>query len=158
MNALIPRMTRHSRLAPLRNVHSADRLFDDLWRGFAVAPGRASEAPRADFVPRVDIRETEEEIVLTAELPGVDDKDFEVILEDDVLILKGEKRTETEADEQGVHRVEILSGSFERRFALPFEADADAVKAAYKNGVLTVTVLKPTEAKPQVRQIEVSTA
>jgi HSP20 family protein len=151
-------MTRRSRLAPLRDVRSADRLFDDLWRGFAVAPGWASEAPRADFVPRVDIRETEEEIVLTAELPGVDDKDFEVILEDDVLILKGEKRTETEADEKGVHRVEILSGSFERRFALPFEADPDAVKASYTNGVLTVTVLKPTEAKPQVRQIAVSTA
>lgn len=158
MNALIPRMTRRSRLAPLRDVRSADRLFDDLWRGVAVAPSWASEAQRADFVPRVDIRETEEEIVLTAELPGVDDKDFEVILEDDVLILKGEKRTETEADEKGVHRVEILSGSFERRFALPFEADPEAVKAAYKNGVLTVTVLKPTEAKPQVRQIEVSTA
>ncbi len=158
MNALIPRMTRRSRLAPLRNVHSADRLFDDLWRGFAVAPGWASEAPRADFVPRVDIRETEEEIVLTAELPGVEDKDFEVVLEDDVLILKGEKRTETETDEKGVHRVEILSGSFERRFALPFEADPEAVKAAYKNGVLTVTVPKPTEAKPQIRQIEVSTA
>ena len=158
MNALIPRLTRRSVHPPLRNVRSADRLFDDLWRGFALTPGSATAVSRASFAPRVDIRETDEEIVLTAELPGVEEKDFDVVLEDDVLILKGEKRSEHEVEEKGYHRVETLSGSFERRFALPFAADPDAVKAAYKNGVLVVTVPKPSEAKPQVRQIEITTA
>jgi HSP20 family protein len=157
MNALIPRLTRRSAHPAPRSVRPADRLFDDLWRGFALTPGWATDAPRGGFVPRVNIRETEEELVLTAELPGVEEKDFEVVLEDDVLILKGEKRSEHESDEQGYHRVETFAGRFERRFALPFEADPDAVKAAYKNGVLKVTVLKPSEAKPQVRQIEVTT-
>ncbi len=158
MNALIPRLYRRSALPSLRGVRSADGLFDDLWRGFDLAPGWTTDASRVGFAPRVDIRETEEEIVLTAELPGVEDKDFEVVLEDDVLILKGEKRSEHEVDEKGVHRVETLYGSFERRFALPFAADPDAVRAAYKHGVLTVTVPKPSEAKPQVRQIEVTSA
>jgi HSP20 family protein len=158
MNALIPRLTRRSAHLPLRNVRSADTLFDDLWRGFALTPESATTPSRAGFAPRVNIRETDEEIVLTAELPGVEEKDFEVVLEDDVLILKGEKRSETEAEEKGIHRVEILSGRFERRFALPFEADPEAVTAAYKNGVLAVTVPKPSEAKPRVRQIEISTA
>ena len=157
MNALIPRLTRRGAPA-LRTVRSADRLFDDLWRGFALAPSWATDSPQAGFVPRVNIRESDEALVLSAELPGVEEKDFEVILEDDVLILKGEKKSEHEAEEEGYHRVEIYSGRFERRFALPFEADPEAVKAAYKNGVLTVTVPKPSEAKPQVRHIEISTA
>jgi len=156
MNALIPHLNRRSTLSPLRGVRSADRLFDDLWRGFALAPERAM-APRAGFVPRVNVRETEEEIVLTAELPGLEEKDFEVVLENDVLTLKGEKRSEHEVDEKGYHRVEIVSGRFERRFALPFEADPDAVKAAYKNGVLSITVPKPSEARPEIRQIEITT-
>jgi len=157
MNALIPRLNRRSAQPALRSVHSADRLFDDLWRGFAVPPTWAKDSPQAGFVPRVDIREDDEAVVLSAELPGVEEKDFEVVLEDDVLILKGEKRSEHESDEKGYHRVETFSGSFERRFALPFDADPDAVKASYKNGVLTVTVPKPSEAKPQVRQIEITT-
>ena len=156
MNALIPRLYRRSALPSLRDVRSADRLFDDLWRGFGLAPGELASA-HPGFAPRMDIRETDEELVFKAELPGVEEKDFEVVLEDDVLILKGEKRTERESEDKGVHRVEIRSGNFERRFALPFEADPEAVKAAYRNGILTVTVPKPTEAKPQVRQIEITT-
>jgi HSP20 family protein len=157
MNALIPRLYRRSALPSLRNVRAADRMFDDLWRGFGVGPEAGHDAASGAFTPRVNIRESEDEIVLQAELPGVEEKDFEVVLEDDVLILKGEKRSEREADEKGYHRVEILSGRFERRFALPFETDPETVKAAYRNGVLTVTVPKPTEAKPQVRQIEITT-
>lgn len=157
MNDLIPRLYRRSALSSLRDVRSADRIFDDLWRGFALGPSWSMDARRGEFAPRVNIRETDEELILTAELAGVEEKDFEVVLEDDVLILKGEKRDQRESDLRGYHRVEILSGSFERRFALPFEADPEAVKAAYKNGVLTVTVPKPSEARPQVRQIEITT-
>lgn len=156
MNALIPRRILRGAAPALRDVRSVDRIIDDLWRGFAVAPSRAAEVSRNGFTPRVDVRETEEEIVFSAELPGVEEKDFEVVLEDGVLTLKGEKRTEHTTEEKGYRRVESHSGSFERRFALPFEADPDSVKAAYKNGVLTVTVPKPAEAKPEVRQIPIT--
>ena len=156
MNALIPRRIRRSAAPALRDARSIDRLFDDLGLGFAVTPTWAAEDTGNGFRPRVDIRETDEEIRLTAELPGVDEKDFEVVLEDDVLTLKGEKRSEHETEEKGYRRVETFSGSFERRFALPFEVDPDAVKAAYENGVLTVTVPKPAEPKPVTRRIPIA--
>ena len=134
---MIPRRYRGSAFPALRGVRAETRLA---------------------FAPRVNLRETDDEFVVTAELPGLEEKDFEVVLEDDVLILKGEKKSHQESEVKGWRRVETTTGSFERRFALPFEADADAVKAAYKNGVLTVTVVKPAEAKPQVAQIEVTTS
>ena len=156
MNALIPRRYVSGAVPLLRDVRSVDRLFDDLWRGVSAGSTTGVAGNRGGFVPSVSIHENDDEIVLKAELPGLEEKDFEVVLEDDVLTLKGEKKTQHESEEEGWRRVETSAGRFERRFALPFEADADAVKAAYKNGVLTVTVLRPKEARPQVTQIEVT--
>lgn len=120
-----------------------DRLFADVWRGFAVLPDNVS-----DFAPRVDIRETDEEYRVTAELPGLEEKDFEVTLDGDILTIKGEGSTHVEASR----------GSFCRSFQLPIEVDPDAVKAAYKNGVLTVTLPKPPEAESGARTIPVASS
>ncbi len=130
-----------------------DRLFADVWRGFAIAPDNPS-----DFAPRVDIRETDEEYRVTAELPGLEEKDFEVTLDGDTLTIKGEKRVEGEEKGEGSTHVETSRGSFSRSFQLPIEVDPDAVKAAYKNGVLTLTLPKPPEAESGARTIPVASS
>ena len=136
---------------PLGGFGELDRLLADVWRGFGVAPDRAS-----DFAPRVDISETEQEYRVTAELPGLEEKDFEVSLDGDVLTVKGEKRVEHEEKGEGFTHVETSRGSFCRSFRLPVEVDPDAVKAAYKHGVLTVTLPKPPEAESGARTIPVN--
>jgi HSP20 family protein len=134
-------------------VRSIDALFSDIWRGFGVP---ASPGALPGFSPRLDVRETDEEYVIAAELPGLEESDFEVSLDDDVLTLKGEKRTSHEDEREGLRHVETRSGSFQRRLRLPVPVDADAVKASFKNGVLTVTVRKPAEPEPTVRSIPVT--
>ena len=156
---LVPHRSARSVLPTLRSgwtmggTHGElDRLFDDIWRGIGIARA-ANEG--GDFAPRVDISETDEEYRVTAELPGLEEKDFEISLEGDVLTLKGEKKSEHEAKGEGYTYVETSSGSFQRAFRLPVEVDPEAVKATFKNGVLTVTLPKPAEAVAQARTIPV---
>lgn len=135
-----------------------DRLFDEFWSGFR-RPAVAGARPER-FVPRIDLEESKDEYRLTAELPGLEEKDFEVVIEDGVLTLKGEKHHEkTEEDEaRGYRRVERVSGAFERRIRFGHAISADDVKASYKNGVLSVVLPKPEDAKSKVREIPVETA
>ena len=106
-----------------------DLLFDRLWRGFAAPDAWRSSADTFD--PRVDVSEGEDEIRFSAELPGLAEEDFEVVLEADRLTIKGEKKDEREEKREGYHRVESLFGSFERSFRLPEGVDPDAVTARY---------------------------
>jgi len=151
---MVPRRSRRSTVPALRDVRNVDALFDDLWRGFKVAPA----AVLPGFRPSMDVRETDEEIVLTAELPGLEEGDFEVSLEEDVLTLKGEKKTEHTEESEGYRHVETRRGSFERRFRIPVAVDPEQVNAAFRNGVLTITLPKPEEARPQVRSIPISSS
>jgi HSP20 family protein len=157
-------MTMHSHLLVPRRLDrrasvfrsGLPQAFDDLWRGLGVP-----EAPRSRigaFHPSVDISETDEEIRLTAELPGLGEEDFEVTLDGDRLTIKGEKKDEREEKEKGYHRVESLAGTFQRSFRLPADVDPETVTASYDKGVLTVTVPKPEEAQPQVRSIPITTS
>lgn len=131
-----------------------DRLFDDVGRGWAVAPFRFLEPKSTgELVPRLDVSETEKEIKVAAELPGMDEKDVNVTLEGDVLTLKGEKKAEAEEKGKNFHRVERTYGSFQRVITLPAEVDATKVTAGFKKGVLTVTLAKSPAA--QTRKIEV---
>lgn len=131
-----------------------DRLFDDVGRGWTLAPFRVFE-PRTtgELAPRLDVSETEKEIKVTAELPGMDEKDVNVTLEGDVLTLTGEKKAEAEEKGKNFHRVERTYGSFHRVVRLPSEVDATKVTAGFKKGVLTVTLAKSPAA--QTRKIEV---
>jgi len=104
-----------------------------------------------EWMPMVDIDETEDAFVVKAELPGVDKDDVSVTIEDGVMTIKGEKRTETKDKKR--HRVECSYGSFVRSFTLHQSSTADKVVAEYKNGILHLTIPKSEEAKP--RQIEV---
>lgn len=133
-----------------------DELFDD-WTRYLPERGRAETA--ALLAPKIDVSESEKDIRVTAELPGVEEKDVEVTLEDDALLIKGEKRSETEEkdekDGRRFHRIERSYGAFQRSFALPAEVLADKVTADFKNGVLTVLLPKSPEAVRKARKIAV---
>ena len=134
-------------LASLRR--EMDRLFDDFRRGWPEA------GEGGVMTPRVDVSETDTELKVEAELPGVAEKDVEVTLRDGGLTIKGEKRHEKEEKGKSYYLAERSYGSFTRTIPLPFEADPDTVEARFAKGVLTVTVPKPPEAKAKTKKIEV---
>ena len=137
---------------------AAEREFDRLFRdSFTTFGGeREAEPSTRPWAPAVDIYETENSIVLKAELPGIDPKDVEVRVEDNTLYLKGERKFEKETKDENYHRVERSYGSFARSFSLPNSIDADKVVAEYKDGVLNLTLPKREEAKPKTIRINVS--
>lgn len=105
--------------------------------------------------PRMNIEDRGNEIRVTAELPGVSDGDVEVTLDDDMLIIAGEKRQEEEVDEGGMRLVERAFGRFRRAIQLPFAPDPDRVQAQFRDGVLTIAIPKDAEQQNRQRQIEV---
>ena len=144
------------RWEPFRDLVTAQRDFDRLFRGAFSSQLGETELSTRSWAPPVDIYETEDAIVLRAELPGVDPKEVEVRVEDNTLYLKGERKFEKEVKEQNYHRVERSYGSFARSFSLPNSIDADKVKAEFKEGLLTLTMPKREEAKPKTIKIDVS--
>ena len=129
-----------------------NRLFEDFFsRDFFVEPFRGM----GEFRPAMDVSETDDMIVIKAELPGLESRDVEVSLNGDVLTLKGEKREEKEEKTKSFHRVERSYGSFERSVRLPAGVKPDKVDASFKNGVLTVQLPKAEEAKRKSVKINV---
>lgn len=130
-----------------------DTLLEDFDRG---------ELMKGDFQVRTNVSETDTEVRITAELPGIERDDVDVEITGDTITIKGEKtseKDETETEEgREYHRLERRSGSFRRTTRLPFEVDPDKVVADIKNGVLTVTVPKPAELAKPARKVEVKTA
>lgn len=120
-----------------------DRLFEDFDRGLGMTPSRETRA----WAPAVDIFEDEKEIVLSADLPDMEEKDLDIRVEDGHLILKGERKFEDEEKKENYHRVERRYGSFQRTFALPDTVDSEKVLAKYDKGVLKITL--PKTAKPK---------
>jgi HSP20 family protein len=143
---------------PFMALHrEVNRLFDDVFRGFDnFGTGRfpSLAAGRSIGWPNVEVSETDKEIRVTAELPGLEEKDVEVLLNDDVLTLRGEKRSETEdRDRQFSER---FYGQFERRIALDAEVDEDKVEARFKNGLLTVNLPKTERAQSKAKRIAIN--
>ena len=128
-----------------------DRLFDDAF--FGVSPWRSVET--AQVTPRLDVGETDKEMTVTVELPGVDEKDIELSLTADMLTIKGEKKEEREEKRGERHLMERSYGSFTRTLRLPFEIDADRIDASFDRGVLTVHLPKPKELQQAARKIEI---
>jgi len=133
-----------------------DRFFDDWLRAYP--PGAAREG--VAFAPRMDVREDEKEIVLSAELPGVDEKDIQVALTEDVLTIKGEKKSERreEKKDDGYTLTERSFGAFQRTLRLPFTVGENAVSATFDKGVLTVTVRKPPAKAAAAKTIPIGKA
>ena len=144
-----------------------DRLFEDFGRGLWISPFHRSVFEIEPFwrreltwnvAPAVDITESDKAYEITAELPGVDDKNVEVKLANGRMMIKGEKREEKEEKKKGFYLHERCFGSFERSFRLPEGVDADKIEAAFKKGVLTVTLPKAPEALKAEKRITVKAA
>ena len=121
-----------------------NRLFEDA---FPTLRFEDSELMQATWSPAVDIYETESELVLTAELPGVNEKDVEIKVEDNTLSIKGERKLEKETKEENYHRIERAYGSFFRLFTLPNYIDYENIHAEFANGLLKVHMPKKPEDK-----------
>lgn len=126
-----------------------NRMFGEFGRNLP-----AQFADR-DVSPRIDVAETDSAVEVTAELPGIDEKDVEVVLRDDLLTIKGEKKSEREEKKKDYHLVERSFGSFSRTIQLPFDADSETVKANFAKGVLRVSIAKPAQVKEKTVKIPV---
>ena len=127
-----------------------NRLFDDAGRGW-----RSDEpAATTSWSPSVDIFETEGEIVVKSELPGMDRKDISLHLENNVLTLRGERKFEKETKEENYHRIERSYGNFSRSFSIPATVDEEKIRADYKDGVLKIVLPKKEQAK--AKQIKIA--
>lgn len=129
-----------------------NRMFNEFGRGW---PARFAEG---EVSTKIDVVETDAAIEVTAELPGIDEKDVDVMLRDDVLTIRGEKKSEREEKKTDYRLVERSFGSFSRSIRLPFEADSEAVKAHFAKGLLKVTIAKPAQAKEKTVKIPVRSA
>jgi len=137
--------------------HEIDRVFDDFrrsapWPGFLIPNGGAR------FAPLMDVVETDKSIKIDAELPGMTEKDIDVSVVDNILTVKGEKKSETEKKEADYHMVERSYGAFTRSLALPFDVDASMVDAKFDKGVLKITLPKSQEAKAKTKKIKIKSA
>jgi HSP20 family protein len=132
-----------------------DRLFDDFTRGWP-SMGWPTAGRTAELIPSMDVAETEKEIEITAELPGLEEKDVQVHVADNVLTIKGEKKSEKEQKEKNYRMFERGYGSFSRTIELPAGTNPDTIQASLSNGVLKVIVPKPAPA--QVKKVEVKAA
>ena len=158
LKALVPFRDRQTLARPELNVfgplqREVDRLFDEFARGFGtLAAGNGS------LMPSMDISETDKEFVITAELPGLERKDVEISLEDNVLTIRGEKKIEASPDDKNknVHVSERSYGVFYRVLELPGKVDPASVQATMSKGVLKITIPKPVQ--PESKKIEVKEA
>ena len=135
-----------------------NRLFDDVFSGFGGfgLPGAFAPAlQQMPAAPKIDVSETENEIQIKAEMPGIDQNNVEVLLEDDRLIIRGEKKEEREDKDRNYHVRERVQGVFSRTLPLPFAPDPNQVKAEFKDGVMTITIPKPQEVKQKQHRIDV---
>ena len=120
-----------------------NRFFDEFFGE------RRSELAEGAWVPSVDVSETDKELKVRAELPGMTQDDIELNLQDNVLTLKGEKKQEKKEEKENYHRTECCYGSFTRSLTLPVSVDQDKVQATFKDGILEITLPKSEEVKPK---------
>jgi HSP20 family protein len=131
-----------------------DQFFNDPFTMLSVPTLRSV----ADFMPRIDVSETETSMQVTAELPGMDENDIQLTLENDSLIISGEKKNDVEEKGKNFHRVERSYGSFQRIIPLVSEIQSDKVEASFRNGVLKITLPKTAAAAKQTRKIEIKSS
>ena len=138
-----------------------DQVFSNFMRGWPRMDWMAEFEPfqltGSGLAPSVDVSETDKSYEIKAELPGVDSKDIELTLKDNVLSLKAEKKSERDEQGKDYHLSERRYGVLQRSFQLPDNADADAITTAFSQGVLTITLPKTEKVSPSTRRIEVKT-
>ena len=142
---------RGEEVSPFLTLHrEMNRLFDDVFNTF----GAPSLLGRMPAWPSIEVVQSEKDVRISAELPGLDEKNVEVLVDDDVLTIRGEKRSETEDQERRFS--ERYYGRFERVIPLPFAVKEDKVEASFNNGVLTITLPKSAKAEEKAKRIPVN--
>jgi HSP20 family protein len=142
-------------LAPFKDFERMRREMDRLWDSFFEGGLRKRTEGGGEWLPSLDVAETKNEIVVKAEVAGMDPKDIDISLSDGVLTIKGEKKQEKEEKEADYHLTERSYGSFTRLVQLPKEVQSDKISASYKNGILKITLPKSEEAKKKEIKIKV---
>jgi HSP20 family protein len=143
-----------ARWEPFRGVTTLQDQINHLFNDAFERTGEQSNL--SAWAPAVDIYETEQELVVKADLPDVDPKDLDIRVENNILTIRGERKFEKKVNEENYLRVERSFGSFARSFTLANTVNPDAIKAEYQNGVLTLTIPKREEAKPKQVKVNVS--
>ena len=148
-------MTTITRLQPFRGFTAlqdqVNRIFNETVRN------QGDESTLTAWAPSVDIYETPNELVVKADLPEVEEKDIDVRVENNLLTIRGERKFDKSVAEDNYLRIERTYGTFSRSFSLPNTVSADAIRAEYKNGVLTVNLPKREESKPRQVKVNVTT-
>lgn len=134
-------------------ISEMDDMIKKMWYGFPFS--NLQEDLDIGWSPRLDVSETAEAMEIVADLPGMEKKDINVSLEDDLLIIKGERKEEKEQKNRQYHTIERRSGSFYRSLRLPVEVQIEKSQATFKDGVLTLKLPKTAESKKKVAQIEI---
>jgi len=147
-------MNTLTRWDPFHNLSTlqeqVNRLFESNF------PTRKDSAALTAWAPAVDIYETENELVLKADLPDINEKDLDVRVENNMLTIRGERKFEQKVNEDNYLRIERTYGSFSRSFSLPNTVNTEAIKAEYRNGVLTIELPKRAESKPKQVKVAVT--
>ena len=167
MNTTILPLRRRGNTMPVRRENDSpvmaiqnemNRMFDQFFNDpFGILPITTAKNI-SDFMPRIDVSETETAMNVTAELPGMEEKDVQLSLENDALVISGEKKNDVEEKGKNFHRIERSYGSFQRIIPLVSEIQADKVEAVFRNGVLTVTLPKTPAAAKQTRKIAIKSS
>jgi HSP20 family protein len=133
--------------------YEMNRLFN---ASLGRSPRKGQEITESAWAPAVDVYNNKDNLVIKADLPGMTQKEIDVSVEDGVLKIRGEKKKEEEVKENNYYRFERAYGSFERSFSLPTNVDATKIKAAYKDGVLQLTLPKKEETKPKQIKVDIA--
>jgi HSP20 family protein len=136
--------------------HEMNRIFDDFFRGWDVTPFGTAKSGFGFFQPSIDVKESDTEIIVQAELPGLEEKDIEVLLSNDALTVKGEKKEEKEEKGKTYYHMERTYGAFHRVIPLPGGINQKKVEAQFKNGVLSITLQKTEQAKARGKKISIT--
>lgn len=134
---------------PFRDLITLRERMNHLFEEAFTSRKEEKDMVASSWTPSVDIYETENALALTAEIPGIDEKDIEIKIEDSTLTLKGERKFEKETKEENYHRIERSYGSFSRSFTIPRYIDEDKIKAVHEDGILKITMPKKAELKPR---------
>jgi HSP20 family protein len=140
---------------PFRELERMRREMDRLWESFFEERPRRKIEELGEWGPSLDLSETKNDLIVRAEVPGIDPKGIDISLSNDVLTIKGEKKQEKEEAEENYHFIERSYGAFSRSIRLPREVQSDKINASYKNGLLKVTLPKSEEAKKKEIKIKV---
>ncbi len=148
--------TRRESETPVMAIQNEmNRMFDQFFSDpFTLLP-LSSMRNITDFLPRIDVSETDQAMQVTAELPGMQEKDIQIALENEALVISGEKKNDLEEKGKNYHRIERNYGSFQRVIPLVSEVEAEKVEAVFKNGVLTITLPKTPAAAKLSHKIEI---